>query len=169
MPRPAALLLAALAACSNGRASRPGQASDSASSHDSVFSGVQSRGQLAMGVDQYTSTHHFEALADGGLITLERDTDDTSGFRQIRAHMREIAREFAKGNFAVPGFVHAQSVPGTAVMSARRSWISYEPESLPRGAALRITSSDSLAISAIHEFLAFQRRDHRSPDASHTH
>jgi hypothetical protein len=167
IPRPAVLFLAALAACSNPRPGHPGAATNTASSQDSVFAGVQSRGHVAMGVDQYTSTHHFEPLPDGGLITLERDTDDTTGSQQIRSHMGEIAGAFARGNFEVPGFVHGRDVPGTAVMKARRSRISYLPESLPRGAGLRIRSRDSIAVAAIHEFLAFQRRDHRSPDASH--
>jgi hypothetical protein len=35
-------------------------------------------------------------------------------------------------------------------------------ESLPRGAALRLRTSDSAAVAAIHEFLAFQRMDHRA-------
>jgi len=47
-------------------------------------------------------------------------------------------------------------------MAARRVRITYVVESLPRGAAVRLTTGDSLAIEAIHEFLAFQSRDHRA-------
>ena len=47
-------------------------------------------------------------------------------------------------------------------MAARRAKIRYVVESLPRGAALRLTTGDSSVIEAIHEFLAFQRRDHRA-------
>ena len=47
-------------------------------------------------------------------------------------------------------------------MAARRIEIRYEVESLPRGGALRLISRDSLAISAIHGFLAFRRRDQRA-------
>ena len=32
----------------------------------------------------------------------------------------------------------------------------------PRGGELRIASSDTAAVRAIHEFLAFQRMDHRA-------
>jgi len=31
------------------------------SHHDSSFAALQERGRVAMGVDQYTSTHHFDA------------------------------------------------------------------------------------------------------------
>jgi TusA-related sulfurtransferase len=46
-------------------------------------------------------------------------------------------------------------------MAARRAAIAYSVDTLPRGAALRIRSTDSTAVRAIHEFLAFQRHDHR--------
>jgi hypothetical protein len=129
---------------------------------DSGFAAVQERGLAAMGVDQYTSTHVFQPLPDGGRIELQRDVVDSAGRARILAHMGEIALAFASGDFRVPGFVHGRDVPGTAVMAARRAAISYVVESLPRGGALRLETSDSSAIDAIHEFLAFQRMDHRT-------
>lgn len=129
---------------------------------DSAFAGVQARGAVAMGVNQYTSHHVFQPLADGGRIELQRDVDDSAGVAQIRAHMHQIAARFAAGDFRLPGYVHAQAVPGTAVMAARKATIAYTVESLPRGAAVRVRSADSAAVQAIHEFLAFQRQDHHA-------
>jgi hypothetical protein len=54
-------------------------------------------------------------------------------------------------------------------MAAHRSRISYIADTVPDGGSLRIYSTDSIAISAIHQFLAFQRQDHRSPHADTTH
>jgi hypothetical protein len=142
---------------------RGGTSATARKDSDSAFAQVQSRGHTAMGVDQYTSAHRFEPLPDGGRIALQRDATDSAGVAQIRAHMRAIAQAFARGDFSIPGFVHAQKVPGTAMMAARRSRISYSAESLPGGAQVRLQSSDSVAIAAIHEFLAFQRHDHRTP------
>jgi hypothetical protein len=133
-----------------------------AAAHDPGFAEVQSRGQAAMGVDQYTSSHIFEPLGDGGRIELQRDTADSAGTMQIRRHMQQIATGFAAGDFRLPGFVHARPVPGTAVMAAKRAVISYSVESWPRGAALRLRSDDPAAIQAIHDFLAFQRQDHHA-------
>ncbi len=116
-----------------------------------------------MGVDQYTSLHKFEPLPDGGRITLQRDTADTAGVTQIRVHMRQIVRAFARGDFTLPGFVHARAVPGTREMRARSSLIQYTADSVPGGAIVLLRSSDPTAITAIHEFLAFQRHDHRAP------
>jgi hypothetical protein len=115
-----------------------------------------------MGVNQYTSRHVFESLPDGGRIQLEREVEDSAGADQIGRHMRHIAERFASGDFALPGFVHARAVPGTAVMAARRAAIAYSVEVLPRGAALRLRTSDPTALAAIHDFLAFQRQDHHA-------
>jgi hypothetical protein len=58
--------------------------------------------------------------------------------------------------------VHNREVPGTDVMAARRSAISYTARDRPKGGELRIASRDSVAIAAIHQFLAFQRMDHHA-------
>lgn len=55
-----------------------------------------------MGVDQYTSTHIFESLADGGRIVLQRDAADSAGTATIRTHLQQIARAFATGDFRLP-------------------------------------------------------------------
>ena len=140
-------------------------APDAGSGADSAFAAVQQRGAVAMGVDQYTSAHVFEPLPDGGRIVLQRDSVDPAGTATIRAHMEDIAVRFGRGDFSLPGFVHAQPVPGTAVMAARRSAIQYRADTLPRGGEVRIRSDDPAAIAAIHAFLAFQAQDHRA--ASH--
>jgi hypothetical protein len=123
---------------------------------------MQERGRTAMGVDQYTSTHHFDALPDGGRIELQRNAEDTAGTAQIRAHIHQIARAFEAGDFSTPAMVHMQSVPGAKTMAARRSKISYEVQDLPRGAELRIRTADPDALRAIHEFMAFQRGEHHA-------
>ena len=115
-----------------------------------------------MGVDQYTSSHRFEPLPDGGRIVLQRDADDSAGTAVIRAHMSRIATAFAAGDFRLPGFVHAREVPGTVVMAARRSVIGYTADSLPRGGLVRIRTTDPEAVRAVHQFLAFQQADHQA-------
>ena len=131
---------------------------------DSAFAEVQRRGKDVMGVDQYTSKHVFEDRADGGRIRLERDdASDTAAINTIRAHMRDIAAAFDRGDFAAPGLVHAQTVPGTAVMRAERGSIRYVVNDLPRGAELSIVTVNQRARDAVHQFLAFQRSDHRAP------
>ena len=130
---------------------------------DSSFAALQQRGEKAMGVNQYTSQHVFEPLPDGGRIVLQREASDSVGVAAIRAHMDTISKSFANGDFAVPGFVHATGdVPGTAAMRRLKAEITYKPQDLPGGAQVVMATKNSQAISAIHEFLAFQRMDHRA-------
>jgi hypothetical protein len=153
----AGLLLPMLIACGRNREAPP-------AGGDSSFAALQRRGATAMGVDQYTSAHRFEPLPDGGRIVLQRDAEDSAGAATIPAHLKDIAGRFGRGDFSLPGFVHAGVVPGTAVMTERRALIEYRADTLPRGGEVRILSSDPAAISAIHAFLAFQRLDHRTGD-----
>ena len=147
--------LLAVAACGP----RPGTAASS----DAAFGKVQERGEAIMGVDQYTSAHVFEDLPDGGLIVLERaDGSDSAGVATIRAHMREVAADFRAGDFAKPFAVHAMEVPGTATMAKLKDRITFEATDRPAGAEVRIRTSDATAVTAVHEFLAFQRSDHRA-------
>lgn len=135
-----------------------------ASGQDSSFAAMQQRGRIAMGVDQYTSIHKFDDLADGGRIELQRARreGDAVGVRAIRDHLRAIARAFSTGDFSTPAFVHMRDVPGTKDMAARRAFIRYRFAALPRGGQLRITTTDSSALQAVHRFLAFQRDDHHA-------
>jgi hypothetical protein len=134
---------------------------------DSGFAAMQARGQMAMGVDQYTSWHHFDSLADGGRIALQRDSTDTAGTRAIREHLQDIAMRFRAGDFAIPGFVHAQQVPGTRVMAGRRAAIRYVFHPLPGGGEVRIVTRDSVAVAAVHQFLTFQRTEHHVGEHQH--
>ena len=130
---------------------------------DGDFAAMQSRGAHVMGVDQYTSAHVFEDLPDGGRVVLERDAGtDTAAVAAIRVHMHEIAASFRAGDFTKPFQVHAQAVPGTDVMRDRRGAITYVPVDRPRGGEVRITTRDSAAVRAVHEFLAFQRAQHHA-------
>ena len=143
-PSIAVLLLAACAAPSGDESSTSGAPSDSA------FAEVQERGADpgAMGVDQYTSSHHFEDRPDGGRIELQRDVEDSAGVAQIRRHMREIAAAFSAGDFRIPGFVHDMEVPGTPVMSERSDVNSWLSDTRPRVATLITSPAASLACAA---------------------
>lgn len=157
----AAGLLAAALAC--GRSEKAEVARVDSVKNDSVFAALQKRGEMTMGVDQYTSMHRFEPLPDGGRIVLQRDSADSAGEATIRAHMKGIAAAFAAGDFSSPEFVHAMdSVPGIAVMGRLKGEITYTESDLPRGAEVRITTKNAEAVKAIHDFLAFQRRDHHA-------
>ena len=130
---------------------------------DSTFAALQARGRRAMGVDQYTSTHVFDALPHGGRIELQRDVDDPAGVAQIRQHLQEIARAFKAGEFDTPAFVHRQPVPGTSVLGAKRDAITYRAirrtvTELPDGVRTVTESDDPRVAAYIKEHVASMER-----------
>ncbi|MDQ2768224.1 MAG: hypothetical protein M3Y30_13845 [Gemmatimonadota bacterium] len=152
------------AACSHA----PDAASTPNHTPDTAFASMQERGKMAMGVDQTTSSHRFDALPDGGRIELLRDLNDSVGIAQIRAHLRLIQHAFQAGDFSTPQFVHMTSMPGTAVMAQKRDAITYSYHELPRGGEVVMTTSDSSALAAIHEFMGAQRMDHHATGVGST-
>lgn len=140
-------------------------ASSACSRTDSSFDAMQKRGAMAMGVDQTTSTHSFDALPDGGRIELLRDLDDSLGIAQIRAHLRLIQHAFQAGDFSTPQFVHMQAMPGTAVMARKHDVIAYGYHDLPRGGEVVMTTTDPEALAAIHAFMGAQRMEHHASGA----
>jgi hypothetical protein len=130
---------------------------------DSAFSALQERGGRIMGVDQHRSAHRFDALPDGGRIELQSLAGDSADVAQIRRHFGEIHAAFVAGDFSTPLAVHATLVPGTALMAQRKDRIRYTLRELPRGAELRLMTEHPEVARAIHEFLAFQRGEHRAP------
>lgn len=150
-----------LSAAACRRAPQPHATQQAAS--DTAFASMQARGQKVMGVNQYMSHHVFEDLPDGGRIVLEMDSaPDTAAITRIREHMHAIAADFARGDFSKPFIVHQDQVPGTDVMTARRKLITYEEMDRPLGGEVRIRTTDSAAVAAVHAFLAFQRSAHHA-------
>jgi hypothetical protein len=129
---------------------------------DTGFAALQERGRAAMGVDQNASKHRFDDLPDGGRIELRQTLPDSAGSAAIRAHLAGIARAFAAGDFTIPGVVHAGPVPGTRVMALKQELIGYRFRALPGGGEVRLSTRDPEALRAVHQFLSFQREEHRA-------
>lgn len=127
---------------------------------------MKQRGNAAMGFDQDKTTHHFFLRPSGGVIQVEANsTEDTTSRDQIRAHMKKISEEFAKGDFSAPVATHAEMPPGAQTMKNLKTKIAYSYEERPRGAAVHINSSDESAISAVHDFLRYQIKEHATGDS----
>jgi hypothetical protein len=123
---------------------------------------LKERGALAMGFDQDRTEHHFRTSATGGSIEVEvKDSADATSRDAVRSHLKEIAEAFAKGDFAKPFQTHAEVPPGVPAMVRLKGGIRYKYEETARGGMVRITTSDPDALNAVHEFLAYQTREHR--------
>jgi hypothetical protein len=149
-----------------------GQSAAQAADHDQHpatsdphTSGVDTRGDHAMGVAHEKSTHHFLLLPDGGAIELTaNDPNDKDTRKEVRSHLYHIVQMFRNGNFQVPMFIHDRVPPGVPVMKSKRASITYAFESMPSGGRVRITTTDTEALKAVHQFLSFQIDDHRTGD-----
>ncbi len=126
---------------------------------------MQQRGNQGMGFDQSKTTHHFRLTKDGGVIEVEaNDPKDSESRDQIRMHLSHVARAFADGDFDIPMFVHDKVPDGVPVMKARSQQIQYRFETTENGGRVVISSKDPQALAAIHQFLAFQIREHQTGD-----
>jgi TusA-related sulfurtransferase len=133
---------------------------------DPHAAGVDHRGEHAMGFSMETTRHHFELLPDGGIIEVNaKDGKDTATRDQIRAHFVHISSMFSANNFDIPMFIHDTVPPGVPVMKEKSSAITYTLQQTPAGARIKIHSDDPDAVKAVHEFLVFQIRDHRTGDS----
>ena len=129
--------------------------------------GVDSRGDKGMGFSHDKVAHHFGLTRTGGFIAAEvKDPADAASAGEVRKHFSHIAIAFKQGNFDLPMFIHAREPPGVPLMKKLKSEIDYELQETPLGGRIAITTANPKAIDAIHRFLAFQIRDHRTGDST---
>jgi hypothetical protein len=160
----------AVAACLSGTPSaRAAEAHDHAScphmAKDAHAAGVDHRHDETTGMAAETSVHHFDLTSRGGVIRLESaDAADDAGRDQAREHLAQVAQSFAAGDFSMPMFIHGQVPPGASAMARLRDAIRYRYEPTDRGGQITIDTSNREARKAIHDFLRFQIRDHRTEE-----
>jgi hypothetical protein len=123
------------------------------------------RGAGAMGFDQDATIHHFKLTADGGSIDVTvRDEADLATLQRVRNHLKSIAQEFARGDFGKPLQTHGQVASGVRVMQKYAKEILYRYEDKPSGGCVRIRTTKTQALQAVHDFLRYQIREHRTGD-----
>jgi len=127
---------------------------------------MNKRGDHVMGFDHTKTTHHFLLKEWGGSIEVTaNNSGDVESSEQIRMHLKHIAKMFAEGNFNAPMLIHDQTPPGVPVMQELKGEIEYNYEEIDRGAAVRISTKNPTALKAIHDFLRFQIKEHKTGDS----
>jgi len=163
----AALLLSvtALSAGSKDPASTRDPASTSRT-YDLVVAQSAHAG-MVMGFDQDKTAHHFLLFEDGGAIDVSvKDAADAKNRDAIRAHLPHISIMFGEGNFEAPMLVHdSKAVPGTATLARLKDRVRYAYRETSAGGRVEITTTDPAALKAVHEFLTFQIKDHKTGDS----
>ena len=132
-------------------------------SHD--HEAMMGRGEKGMGFSQTKTTHHFLLTRDGGVIAVSaNDAKDSATRDQIRLHLTHVAHSFSEGDFDIPMFVHDQVPPGVPVMKKLAGDITYLFKETDRGGRIVVSSGSPQAVQAIHDFLIFQIREHKTGD-----
>ncbi|HJS99697.1 MAG TPA: hypothetical protein VJ756_11435 [Terriglobales bacterium] len=128
---------------------------------------VQQHGDMAMGFSHLKTTHHFTLTSSGGYIRVAaNDTADSSTREMVRMHLAHIAQSFKAGDFSSPLFTHGRVPPGAPVLKQMKDAITYEYQETESGGQVRISSRDPRAVTAIHQFLRFQIKDHQTGDST---
>lgn len=126
---------------------------------------MQKRGNARMGFDQDKTTHHFLLSKDGGAIQVTANSAaDKDSIEHIRMHLQHIQHAFKSGDFNIPMFVHDQTPPGVPTMKRLKGQITYKYDEIDNGGRVVISSKNAEAVKAVHEFLQFQIREHRTGD-----
>lgn len=127
--------------------------------------GVDARHDEASAVSHDASVHHFVLHPEGGRIQLEvTDEAEVAARDRIRTHLVRVAREFSRGRFDLPTFIHDRVPPGVATMRRMKAEIRYRYTETAKGGQVHITTANAEALEAIHAFLRFQIADHGTGD-----
>lgn len=140
---------------------------DAQAGHDHNFEEMNKRGEDArgMGFSQSATVHHFLLARDGGVIQVEvKDTQDRESLAVVRAHLRDIAGSFSKGDFSIAQFVHDKEPDGVRNMQRQKEKIQYRFEETAGGGRVVISAADKKALRAIQNFLRFQITEHKTGD-----
>jgi hypothetical protein len=133
---------------------------------DKHAAGVDRRGDHEMGFSHQKTVHHFILTSDGGSIeVMSNDSSDAQSREEIQQHLQHIVMKFRDNDFDIPMIIHDQVPPGVPVMKKKRASITYSYAPAAAGGRVRIKTADPEALNAIHEFLVFQIRDHRTGDS----
>ena len=123
----------------------------------------QHAGMPGMHFDQDAVVHRFTIEPQGGRIAIDvKSRADTSTLQTVRMHLRHIASAFAKGDFADSIATHGEIPPGVGKMTELKDRIRYEFAETKGGGRVSIRTTDPAALDAVHAFLRYQMKEHKT-------
>jgi hypothetical protein len=133
---------------------------------------VRERSADVMPFDMKATTHVFTKTPEGGVQrVVVKSPVDTKQTALIRRHLRDIADNFARGDFGAPTDVHGAEMPGLAALKAAvPGELHVRYRDLQSGAEIQYSSRDPKIVSALHEWFDAQVADHGTDAmAGHDH
>ena len=123
-------------------------------------------GAAVMGFSQTETSHHFRLSPAGGSIEVHvHDAANTALRNSVTDHLRTITKGFSAGDFAASIAVHGTQPPGVDVLRAKKNALTYAFEESERGGRIIVQTADAEALRALHEFLRYQIREHKTGDS----
>jgi hypothetical protein len=122
---------------------------------------VRERGAEVMPFALDHTVHQFEKDLRGGVQRVSAKPGHEDEVAAIRAHLREIAEQFARHDFSAPAQIHGEEMPGLAELraaSAEELRVTYRE--LPDGAEVRYVGTTQTVTNAIHHWFDAQVGDH---------
>lgn len=129
---------------------------------DSHANMVMQRGAQVMPFDQSQATHMFLPDSNGGVLEIVVHDMDQAQISLVRSHLLQEASQFTSGNYSDPAYIHGKTMPGLGQLQSGALRVFVRYFETPTGAAITFSSADRAIVSAIHQWLAAQQRDHNS-------
>jgi hypothetical protein len=122
---------------------------------------VARKGAEVMPFDLDLATHKFESRPWGGIQTVVADDPaDKEQVAVVRAHLREEATAFARGDVSDPAAIHGASMPGLDELRAAAGRIEIAYLDVSAGGRITYRTGDGRLVEALHAWFAAQVSDH---------
>jgi hypothetical protein len=122
---------------------------------------VAARGAEVMPFDLDQTTHVFTPTADGGTQTVVADDpENEEQVGLVRAHLREEAERFQRGDFSDPAAIHGQDMPGIAALESGYEDVSVRVADVDGGARITYRTDHAALVEALHVWFDAQVSDH---------
>ncbi|OGA99620.1 MAG: aspartate carbamoyltransferase [Burkholderiales bacterium RIFCSPHIGHO2_12_FULL_61_11] len=118
------------------------------------------------------TTHIFTKSGDGGTQrVVAKDPSDAVQVRLVREHLRDIQKQFRKGDFSGPAHIHGTDMPGLAQLKAAKTGqIKMAYQEVEGGAELTYRTGSAKLAAALHAWFEAQLSDHGADAmAGHEH
>lgn len=115
-----------------------------------------------MPFDMARTTHVFTKSPSGGVQrVVTKNPGDAAQAVLVRAHLRSIAAQFERRDFAGPTHVHGVEMPGLAALrAAPPDDLRIHYRDVPAGAEIEYFSAKSALVEALHDWFDAQLTDH---------
>lgn len=123
---------------------------------------VSQRGKDVMPFSLPATTHIFMKNAEGGVQRIvAKKSSDAAQVKLIRQHLREIRKQFLKGDFSGPTHIHGQDMPGLGELTqAKPGELAIAYKDIRGGAQLTYKAKDASLVAALHKWFDAQLSDH---------